>query len=114
MTVKNIFGRWKGRFARFLKGVDMCVTSVVPMTNASCILHNLCKMQNANFLTEWEEKNVPVEEPICRTHMYNDILATDAEDTRAALTEFLWHSNFETVNCKLCSTISISSLRCTI
>lgn len=94
MTVKNIFGRWKGRFARFLQGVDMCVTSVVPMTNASCILHNLCKMKNANFLTEWEEENVPLEEPICtvepicRTHMYNDILATDAEDTRTALTEF--------------------------
>ena len=47
----------------------MCVTSVVPVTKASCILHNLCEMQ----------------EPVCR---HNDILATDAEDTRAALTDF--------------------------
>ena len=86
MTVENTFGRWKGRFARFLKRVDMCVTSVVPVTKASCILHNLCEMQNNNFLPEWEEANLPLDEPICR---HNDIVAaTDAEDTRAALTEF--------------------------
>ena len=62
------------------------VTSVVPVTMASCILHNLCEMQNNNFLPEWEEANLPLDEPICR---HNDIVAaTDAEDTRAALTEF--------------------------
>ena len=85
MTVENTFGRWKGRFTRFLKRVDMCVTSVVPVTKASCILHNLCEMQNNNFLPEWEGVNLPMEEPVCR---HNDILATDAEDTRAALTDF--------------------------
>ncbi len=85
MTVENTFGRWKGRFARFLKRVDLCVTSIVPVTKASCILHNLCEMQNNNFLPEWEGENLPLEEPTCR---HNDIVATDAEDTRAALTEF--------------------------
>ena len=41
MTVENTFGKWKGRFTRFSKRVDMCVTSIIPVTKASCILHNL-------------------------------------------------------------------------
>ena len=43
MTVENTFGRWKGRFTRFLKRVDMCVTSVVPVTKASCIYTTYAK-----------------------------------------------------------------------
>ena len=42
-------------------------------------------MQNNNFLPGWEGVNLPMEEPVCR---HNDILATDAEDTRAAFTDF--------------------------
>ena len=41
-------------------------------------------MQNNSFL-EWEGVNLPMDEPVCR---HNDILAADAEETRAALTDF--------------------------
>ena len=45
MTVENTFGRWKGRFTRFSKRVDMKVSTLVSVTHASCILHNLCELQ---------------------------------------------------------------------
>ena len=45
MTVENTFGRWKGRFTRFSKRVDMEVSTLVSVTHASCILHNLCELQ---------------------------------------------------------------------
>ena len=34
MTVENTFGRWKGRFRRFLKQVDMSVDGVIKVVAA--------------------------------------------------------------------------------
>ena len=55
MTVENTFGRWKGRFTRFSKRVDMEVSTLVSVTHASCILHNLCELQKNDFLPLWRE-----------------------------------------------------------
>ena len=64
----------------------MCVTSIIPVTKASCILHNLCEMQNNNFLSKWEHVNSSVEEPtLCG---YNDSATVDAEDTCAILADY--------------------------
>ena len=46
MTVKNTFGRWKGRFTRFSKRVDMEVPSLVDVVLASCVVHNIREVQN--------------------------------------------------------------------
>ena len=42
MTVENTFGRWKGRF---LKRVDMAVSSATYLVAASCILHNIMRIK---------------------------------------------------------------------
>ena len=41
MTVENTFGRWKGRFRRFLKRVDMDVDALTYIVVALCIIHNM-------------------------------------------------------------------------
>ena len=53
MTVENTFGRWKGRFRRFLKKVDMNVTNVCITVAASCILYNLCEISHEEIVDEW-------------------------------------------------------------
>ena len=53
MTVENTFGRWEGRFRRFLKQIDMSVESVIKVVAASCVIHNICEMQNEPFFDEW-------------------------------------------------------------
>ena len=89
--MENTFGRWKGRFTRFSKRVDMCVTSIIPVTKASCILHNLCEIQNNNFLPKWECVNSSVEEPtLCG---YNDNVTVDAEGTRSILANYFVTKN---------------------
>ena len=52
MTVENTFGRWKGRFRRFLKKVDMKVENVTIAVAASCIIHNLCVLSKEEVLDE--------------------------------------------------------------
>ena len=84
MTVENTFGRWKGRFTRFSKRVDMEVPSLVDVVLASCVVHNICEVQNNNFQPDWEEAEV-VEEPIVPI---DDIVAPDAENIRDALTKY--------------------------
>ena len=56
MSVENTFGRWKGRFRRFLKRVDMEVASATYLVAASCILHNICELRRDDFLQEWLEE----------------------------------------------------------
>ena len=43
MSVENTFGRWKGRFRRFLKRVDLTVNCITAVIAASCIMHNICE-----------------------------------------------------------------------
>lgn len=56
VTVENVFGRWKGRFRRFLKRVDMDLSNLVAVIAASCILHNICEMKNEEVLSHWLEE----------------------------------------------------------
>ena len=86
MTVENTYGRWKGRFRRFLKRVDMGVNSLLPVTKASCILHNVCEEQKNAFLPEWVVRESSLEVPAASRH--HDVLTGDAFDTRGALAEY--------------------------
>lgn len=86
MTVENTYGRWKGRFRRFLKRVDMGVNSLLPVTKASCILHNVCEEQKNAFLPEWVVRESSLEVPSASRH--HDVLTGDAFDTRGALAEY--------------------------
>jgi hypothetical protein len=83
MTVENTFGRWKGRFPRFRKQVDMEVASLIDVVHASCIFHNICELKKNEFLPNWEEPQV-FEEPIVE---FDEIDEPDAESIRSALTE---------------------------
>ena len=83
MTVENTFGKWKGRFIRFIKRVDMEVKNLVIIVLASCILHNICEVQNNNFLPQWEE-NFNEELPVPN----DDLVEEDGEDIREVLAEF--------------------------
>lgn len=56
VTVENVFGRWKGRFRRFLKRVDMDLSNLVAVIAASCTLHNICEMNNEEVLSHWLEE----------------------------------------------------------
>ena len=58
MTVETTFGRWKSRFIRFGKHVDMEVKNIVAAVLAPCILHNICEAQNNNFLSQWQNDDV--------------------------------------------------------
>lgn len=89
MTIENTYGRWKGRFPRFLKRVDMGVTFLIPVTKASCILHNICEMQNNDLFLEWEQRISSLEvleEPEARGH--NEMVAGDAADKRETMAEY--------------------------
>ena len=57
VTVENVFGRWKGRFRRFLKRVDMEITSLVTVIAVSCVLHNICEMNDEEILSHWLEES---------------------------------------------------------
>ena len=63
MTVENTFGRWKGRFRRFSKRVDMVVQSVTYLVAASCILHNICELRRDDFFQEWLEVCNNIDQP---------------------------------------------------
>ena len=51
-SVENTFGRWKGRFRRFLKRVDPTVNSITAMIAASCKIHKIYELRRHNFLAE--------------------------------------------------------------
>ena len=74
MTVENTFGRWKGRFRRFLMKVENVTIAVA----ASCIIHNLCVLSKEEVLDEWlaevdaEIQDVqPVPEPHLNQNSYH-------------------------------------------
>ena len=56
MIVENTFGRWKGRFRRFTKHVDMDVEGVIKVAAASRLIHNIFKMRNEPCFEEWLQK----------------------------------------------------------
>ena len=85
MTVENTFGRWKGRFTRFSKRLDMEVASSVDVVHASCVLHNICELQKNEFMSDWEEADA-FEDPIVAEPI-DENEAQDADNIRAALTE---------------------------
>ncbi len=83
MTVENTFGRWKGWFTRFSKRVDMGVSTLVSVTHASCILHNLCELQKNDFLPLWRENEIEdvVVAPV------DDYVLSDAQSMHDALAD---------------------------
>ena len=86
MTVENTFGRWKGRFIRFGKRVDMEVQNLVTVVLASCILHNICESQNNNFLPQWQnEVAVPADDDV---EDIQESEETDGLDIRAILADY--------------------------
>ena len=86
MTVENTFGRWKGRFQKFLKRVDMQVQTLVTVVAASCILHNICELQNNSFLEEWQPDVIPLDQPPPLVS-HAERATSDATDVRDALTQ---------------------------
>ena len=87
MTVENTFGRFKGRFKRFSKRVDMEVSSLVNVVLSSCILHNICEAQNNEFLPDWVNQQCHEQLPEGREVDINVNIA-DAEDIREALAAY--------------------------
>jgi hypothetical protein len=86
MTVENTFGRWKGRFRRFSKRVDMEVGNVITIVVASCILHNICEAQKNEFLPEWEaDQTLQTNTVHC---VYEETLEGHSEDIRGALAQY--------------------------
>ena len=84
MTVENTFGRFKGRFKRFSKRVDMEVSSLVNVVLSSCILHNVCEGQKNEFLPHWVDQELN-EQPQLQEDRDVDVNQDDAEDIREAL-----------------------------
>ena len=78
VTVENAFGRWRGRFRRFLKRVDMDISNLIIVLAASCILHNICEMNNEEILLHWLEESsqatatFPQPDPLDNTHAQDD------------------------------------------
>lgn len=85
MTAENTFGRWKGRFIRFTKKVDMQASSLCTIVAASCILHNICEVQNNEFLPHWELEQAQEEPAVVPINNEN---ARDAVDIRGCLAEY--------------------------
>ena len=90
MTVENTFGRWKGRFRRFLKRVDMKVENVAVSTLASCILHNLCELSHEDILEDWlaELQVDGLDQPDDDDQLQEVPTRFDAVNIRSALTDF--------------------------
>ncbi len=83
MTVENTFGRWKGRFRRFLKRVDMDVDALTYVVAASCIIHNICELRKDDFLEEWLEAIAGADEqPDNMPRHQDNQRETDAADIR--------------------------------
>ena len=87
VTVQNTFGRWKGRFIRFSKRVDMEVLSLVGVTYASCILHNICELQKSAYLPFWDENEI-LPDVVANEIDEGDVLPHDAHEIRDVLTNY--------------------------
>ena len=81
------FGRFKGRFKRFSKRVDMEVSSLVNVVLSSCILHNVCEGQRNEFLPHWVDQELN-EQPQLQEDRDVDVNQDDAEDIREPLAAY--------------------------
>lgn len=91
MTVENTFGRWKGRFRRFSKRVDMVVQSVTYLAAASCIIHNICELRRDDFFQEWLEVCNNIGQPESIPHpsaAVNEQQEADASNVRDTLAQY--------------------------
>ena len=88
MTVENTFGRWKGRFRRFLKRVDMNVKDIIIVIMASCILHNVCELYREECLQSWidEVENSGLAQPD-ELHLQYEQASDDTSEIRAVLSK---------------------------
>ena len=92
MTVEDTFGRWKGRFPRFSKRIDMKVEDVIHLVAASCILHNKLELRRDPLLNEWfeqaQDRSYPQPEDGDVPFRMNARERADASDTRNILANF--------------------------
>lgn len=96
MTVENTYGRWKGRFRRFSKRIDMEVSGVVNLTAASCVLHNMCELQKNEVLEDWMVGTIALPQP----HSLNPNdreERDDATDIRSAFKTFFMSQDGENI-----------------
>ena len=85
MTVENTFGRWKGRFPRFSKGLDMEVDGAVEVVAAACVIHNICEMRKEPYFVEWlREGFEQPEEEVIQDGPIDELPGSDVRDTLAA------------------------------
>ncbi|CAB4034635.1 Hypothetical predicted protein, partial [Paramuricea clavata] len=79
----------KERYIRFKKRVDMDVSTLAHVVQASCVLHNICEaLKNEfEFLPDWADAEVLIEEPILPIAI-DETPAPDAELIRDALAEY--------------------------
>ena len=92
MTVEDTFGRWKGRFPRFSKRIDMKVEGVIHLVAASCILHNISDLRRDPLFTEWfeqaQDSSYPQPEDGNVPFRMNARERANASDTRNILANF--------------------------
>ena len=93
MTVENTFGRWKGRFPRFSKGLDMEVDGAFEVVAAACVIHNICEMRKEPYFVDWLQKGF--EQPEEEVIQVDELPGCDASYTLAA---FLCHRKAKTWN----------------
>ena len=65
----------------------MQVETLVNVTVASCILHNICELQNNAFLDNWQPDAIPFGQPP-RLVIADRMARMDATDVRDALAQY--------------------------
>lgn len=102
MMVENTFGRYVRQVCQVYEACKHgYVIPVIPVTKASCILHNLCEMQQNHFLPEWENANLHSDEPVWRD---NKIVHDCRGWWHSCSIDRIFYSNIaQDLLCKLCS-----------
>ena len=93
MTVEDTFRRWKGRYTRFRNRLDKELASAVDVIHASCVLHNICKLQKKKFMPNWQAADA-LQDAVIAEPM-NEIEAQHADNILDALTEYFSYNSFQ-------------------
>ena len=93
MTVEDTFRRWKGRYTRFRNRLDKELASAVDVIHASCVLHNICKLQKKKFMPNWKAADA-LQDAVIAEPM-NEIEAQHADNILDALTEYFSYNSFQ-------------------